>query len=966
MKNKSILFGILFTFLGAVILMMSSNNVQNRASYSPRVCEVENSVKGIKGAVEYLAKIRNNQQSGVINPADEIGARKSVDKMRTNSHKSSKSVNWTELGPDNIGGRTRAILIDQTDPTYKTIYAGSVAGGLWKSTTNGTSWVRVSTFDDNLAVSCITQAPNGHIFVGTGEGLYTGIGNGGRGFIGNGAYRIEPENNDNVTHLTALAPTPNQHSEYAYLNKIAADPVSGRLFVATNRGLRVSDDNGDSWYNPIKLTGNVYNTSNAHDVDVSPIGGFVIASVGNWAWVSPTGDSLSFVNKSGGGGGLPNSGLGRIEFAIAPSNPNILYASAAANSGALDNIYRSEDSGENWEIVGPGGSPEFNLFWYGTDISSGQGVYDNTIAVYPDNPDRVLVGGINMWRGERINGGFFNWEQISLGQLDNISPKYCHVDHHTYVFDPTDPNRCFVGCDGGVALTQDGGNSFITLNNKYSVTQFYSVAYSNSDPVIGGSQDNGTLIIGRKGSEPKRGDEIMGGDGGYCAISMINPKVFFVSTQRGNAFRSPDSLASFSTSAAFLGAEVNGYNTAFVTPMVYWESFNDYQSRDSVNFKALKQYNPGDSVLVRSGNNLYPFYHIAQQTMIKNNYYQIQDIVQCKFFYGAQGSVSMTFEALDFSATPKWYNIADITGTVQTMAFSKDGNHLYVGTQGGNLYRISNIAYSYDSLSADIRSAFCVISTELIRTFGGQAITSISVDQTNPAKILVTLGNYGNSNYVYYCEDALDQNPTFTSKQGNLPQMPVYSSTLEMNNPEKVIIGTEYGVFYADNIASPVWEASSDFPTLPTFMIRQQTIQKSGITIPIITELDTSYFSYQGTYNWGEIYAGTHGRGLFNSTNFVGIDDIDDGPDNKSPELAIYPNPASEFVHLEFMLKQKDEVNIFVYDLQGRIVRSVNPKVYNTGSHKVSLDCYDLSKGTYIVQLIAGNKKTTSKLVVMK
>lgn len=966
MKNKSILFGLLFAFLGLIIVVISSSNVQQKANYSPRVCEVENSVKGIKGAVEYLVKIRNNQETGLINPADEINARQNVDKMRKNSYKSSKSLSWLELGPDNIGGRTRAILIDNTDPTYHTIYAGSVSGGLWRSTTSGTSWVRIDGFNDNLAVSCITQAPNGHIFIGTGEGLYDGIGNGGRGFIGKGVFKLEPENNDKITHLDALTPTPNEHSEYAYINRIVCDPVSSRLFVATNKGIRVSDDNGISWYNPIKFTGNVYNTENAYDIDVSSQGGLVIASVGNMAWVSPTGDSLSFVNKSGGSSGLPNSGLGRIEFAMAPSDPSIIYASAASNSGALDNIYRSENSGETWEIIGPGGSSQFNIFWYGADISQGQGVYDNTIAVFPDNPNKIMVGGINMWLGEKINGGYFNWQQISEGGMNNISPKYCHVDHHTYVFHPTNPNICYIGCDGGITLTQDGGNSFITLNNNYSVTQFYSVAYSNSVPVIGGTQDNGTLIIGRKGSEPQNAKEIFGGDGGYCAISMINPKVFFVSTQRGNVMRSPDSLSSFSTSAAFLGGEVNGFTTAFVTPFVFWESFNDFASKDSVTFKAQKQYNIGDSVLIRSGNNLYPFYHITQQPLVQNHDYQIQDIIQCKFFYGVKDAVFMTFKALDFSATPKWFKIAEISGTVQSMAYSKDGNHLYVGTQAGNLYRISNISYSYDSISADTRSAFCVISTELMNTFSGQAVTSISVDGDDPAKILVTLGNYGNNNYIYYCENALDQNPTFISKQGNLPLMPVYSSVIEMNNTEKVIIGTEYGVFYTDDIASPVWDASSDFPTLPTFMMRQQTILKSTITVPVFTGSDTSYFSYQGTYNWGEIYAATHGRGIYVSSSYIGIDEIGDDHANKTPQLTIYPNPAFENVNIQFTLKEKDEIIIFVYDLNGRIVRSVTPQVYNSGSYKVSVNCNDLSKGTYIVQLIAGNKKTSSKLVVMR
>lgn len=965
MKNKSLLFSILTTFAIAIILVISGKGVDRNASYSPRTCDVESSVKGIKGAIEYLVKIRNNQETGIAAPADVIDARQRVDKMRNNTLKSSKFLSWKELGPDNIGGRTRAIIIDATDPTHQTLYAGSVSGGLWKSTSSGTSWSRIANFDDNLAVSCMTQAPNGHIFVGTGEGLYDGIGNGGRGFIGNGAYKIEPGNNDKVTHLDALTPVPNEHSEYAYINKMACDPVSGRLYAATNRGLRVSDDYGITWYNPIKLTGNVYQTSNSFDVDVSPDGGFVIASVGNWAYISPTGDSLTFVKKSGGGSGLPDSGLGRIEFAIAPSDPTILYANAAKSNGSLDNIYRSEDAGETWQVIGPGGSPEFNLFWYGDIISQGQGVYDNVVEVFPNNPNKIFVGGINMWLGERINGGYFNWEQISEGQLNKINPKYCHVDHHIYVFHPTNHNVCYIGSDGGVAVTQDAGNSFITLNNNYSVTQFYSVAYSNSIPVIGGTQDNGTLSISRMGSEPMSGKEINGGDGGYCAISMINPKVFFISSQRGSVYRSPDSLASLSTSAAFLG-EADGFSAAFVTPFVYWESFNDYNSRDSVTFKAHKNYNPGDTLIVRSNNNQYPFYHVTQKFLQKNKDYQIQDIVQCKFFYGATSAVFMTFEALDFSKTPEWFKIADISGTVQTMAYSKDGNHLYVGTQGGNLYRISNITYSYDSVSADIRSAFCVISYELINTFSGQAITSISVNNSDPSNIIVTLGNYGNNNYIYTSENALDQNPTFTSKQANLPEMPVYSSVMEMNDPDKVIIGTEYGVFYTDNINNPVWEAATDFPNLPTFMMRQQTILKSKFVVPVITAGDTAYFAYQGTSNWGEIYAATHGRGLFICSSFVGIDDIENGHTNNTPQLTLYPNPASENVNMEFNLKQRDEVSILVYDLNGRIVLANSPKIYNNGSHKVTFNCNDLSRGTYIVQLIAGNKKTTSKLVVMK
>jgi hypothetical protein len=107
----------------------------------------------------------------------------------------------------------------------------------------------------------------------------------------------------------------------------------------------------------------------------------------------------------------------------------------------------------------------------------------------------------------------------------------------------------------------------------------------------------------------------------------------------------------------------------------------------------------------------------------------------------------------------------------------------YIGTESGNVFRISNLTYANSAATASITSALCVVSTQQIKSFPNRTITSISVDPKNPQHIIVTLGNYGFDEYVYNIDNALDSLPTFTSVQGNLPLGPVYSSLIELIIP---------------------------------------------------------------------------------------------------------------------------------------------------------------------------------------
>ncbi len=138
-------------------------------------------------------------------------------------------------------------------------------------------------------------------------------------------------------------------------------------------------------------------------------------------------------------------------------------------------------------------------------------------------------------------------------------------------------------------------------------------------------------------------------------------------------------------------------------------------------------------------------------------------------------------------------------------------------------------------------------------------------------KSLVTLGNYGNTDYVYYSTNALGDAPVFSSVQGSgetgLPAMPVYSSVLEMQaNTDIAIIGTEEGIWMSDDVSTGEWyQASTGMGKVPVMDLKQQTNYKGSFTIttydPVTNE--PSYEIFTEIKNYGMIYAATHGRGIF-------------------------------------------------------------------------------------------------------
>jgi hypothetical protein len=228
-------------------------------------------------------------------------------------------------------------------------------------------------------------------------------------------------------------------------------------------------------------------------------------------------------------------GFGRSELGIAPSDPARAYALVARQrfgwlginwggflpiGGITVGLFRSDSGGMSWPNVFSPGS-----------FQGQQANYDSAIAVHPEDPDTVFLGGVMMIRSR--DGGV-TWT--------DVTPP--HVDIHEIAFDAA--GRLLAASDGGVYRSEDLGDSWVSLNRNLGTVQIYaglSVDSRSHGTLLAGTQDNGTLLSNGAGTSWRM---VSGGDGGYTAIHPDDPDVLFVQLQfPGNLFRSDDGGLSF-------------------------------------------------------------------------------------------------------------------------------------------------------------------------------------------------------------------------------------------------------------------------------------------------------------------------------------------------------------------------------------------------------------------------------------
>ena len=988
MNIKSILIGSLafgFAFGGAFLIKTQ----EEKTVYTPRV---NGGLQSNTGYAEYMHMLRADPVTGVVDQNLVNQARSEVIARAKIKSKSSLGLNWIQQGPDNVGGRTRAMLIDKDNSNI--VYAGSVTGGLFISTDGSLSWNPVTGMQGllgaNLAISCITQTSSGRIFFGTGSTFEGAYGNGGSGAIGNGVYEYVRSSGAVLPVVTNSTQTPNNNSSSFWTATNAIGSYGDRLYLGTKSGLVYADPNGSGiyptsfsgWTNPIEVLPGLPETSVVQDIDVGT-DGTVLVSFGGKGYIASQGSNI-FVK-------IPTSAMSggsRWSGAIAPSNPDVMYM--LRSNGTLKGLSITIDKGANWSEIVPAsvstGTATSKDPFVQNDGTGGQGGYDDAIAVNPGNWGHVIVGGVQLyeWKyslGSSPIGG--SWLKSAILN-EFVAPNvYVHADKHTIVWENS--TTVYVGSDGGVAKSSDGALTWQSRNLGYNVTTFYDMNISANGYILGGAQDNGTQLVsfGDFGNvTPLGAVEIQGGDGFDCAFSNFGG-IAYATSQYGSLSRSSGGPGG-NIYDPYLSNLVATVNQPFHTVIENWESTNDMTSKDTI-----VAYIGSAGLIINIGDTIFPgdtlfAGQIIKYTSLTNNIelsytvpsdlilgipvdsIKLLDRIQNKFVTRTTNGIYLTEDAARLNALSiRWFKIAPQTN-VENFEFSADGNHLFMGTSNGSVIRVSGLDLvhrSDDQMHWDTTLTMQQIASGL----GG--VVSIAIDPNDANNVIATSTSYNTGNHVYRCTNALTTTSStgnFTAIQGSgsgsLPKMPVYDAEVDYSDNNKVIIGTEWGVWTTDNAFSAASGA----------LVEWTDESGAGMAHVQVFAVEQQRLSSWESVNSGVVYLGTHGRGFYKATELEVVsvkenafDDFADGNGFVS-NLNVYPNPLNNAGTLSFNVRENVETTIRIYNLTGSLVKTIELGLTTKGEHKERFDASTLSIGSYIISLEAGSERKVAKFIVTR
>lgn len=643
-------------------------------------------------------------------------------------------IEWKERGPNNIGGRTRAILFLSS----KKVLAAGVTGGLWVTediTATNMLWKPVNPFGTaTINITCIAQDPTNSntLYLGTGEK------NGSRQ-VGSGIYK----STDGGVSWSSLASTTfsGPSSNFSYVSKILVASngdvyaatagyycnVNGGLMKSTNGGTnwtRVIGTNGTSCSNGADLTGADLEENNAGDLfftSANPSGhvyisnksthGNNVGNAGNWTDITPTG---SWKN---------------IQIGVSKqSNSGVIYAACqGSNSSDVTGIYYSSNKGTNWTsrsvptICDQGNNSVF---------TRSQAWYDLVVEIDPANDNTAYFGGIDLLKTTDAGATFSQITTWSnFWPCGGSTPPEVHADHHALIFNPYTANAALSGNDGGLYYSTDMNTSipnWTSKNDGYNVTQYYAIAThpSTKDIVIGGTQDNGSHLLQFYGTGI--GSQISGGDGGFCHILQTN-SIYRISSYV--------------------------YNHYFL------ETGAGYQSQTASNTQTGRFINPTD----------------------------LDDANALLFSAGSSNRLEIRSGVTSGTLVRSDYNLGFNNRRLSALKVSPNNNDaLYVGDDGGNIYKITN------------RSGTPTKATWGGNIGANGYISSIDVWESKSGaddSILVTLSNYGTES-IFLTSNGTNASPTWVDIDDNntLQDMPVRWGIFSRESSNKLFIATDLGV----------------------------------------------------------------------------------------------------------------------------------------------------------------------------
>ena len=429
----------------------------------------------------------------------------------------SRVIHFRQIGPAIAGGRVSAVAGVAGNPDV--YYVGAADGGVFRTDDGGITWTALFQHQPVASIGALAVDPRNPavVWAGTGEANIRNDVS-----YGDGVY-ASSDGGRHWRHL-GLAQT-------FQISRIAINPLHpDTVLVAAmgspwtdspHRGVYRTRDGGASWHKVLYVGPDV----GISDLAMDPVDPEIVYAATyrfrRTPWHYSDGGPEDAIYKSIDGGvswkrldghGLPAGPLGRIGLAVAPSDPNIVYAVIGTKAGV---VWRSDDAGAHWRLVSRYQNADARPFYF------------SHIAVDPKNPQHVSA--LSEFLVESTDGGV-TWHKIA---------KQIHVDNHAIWIDPSGSGRIIEGNDGGVALSLDNGRHWRFLDN-LAIEQFYHVA---SGPglryeVCGGLQDNSSWCGPSFSKNPngildRAWSALNGGDGIYGIPAPDDPNLIYNSTQNG-------------------------------------------------------------------------------------------------------------------------------------------------------------------------------------------------------------------------------------------------------------------------------------------------------------------------------------------------------------------------------------------------------------------------------------------------
>jgi len=685
------------------------------------------------------------------------------------------TLKFRSIGPAAYSGRISDIAVNPENTSE--YYIGVASGGLWKTENHGTSFKPIFDNQPVFSIGCVTLDPNNPnvVWVGTGEnntqrnlaygdGVYKSV-NGGKSF-------------KNMGLKTS-----------SQIAKIIVDPrCSDVVYVACQgqawgpggeRGLYKTCDGGETWERILHIG----EYTGITDLEMDPRNPDILFAAAHqrerrvYSKINGGPESGLHYTDDGGKtwkqlrGGLPGGDVGRIGLAMAPSNPDVIYA-VIELPGSSGGTWCSTDRGASWEKRSNkvAGSPQ----------------YYNELYCDPNDENTVILMDT---RAALSDDGGRTWV--------SIEGRNKHVDNHALWIDPCDSRHMIMGSDGGLYESYDRAQTWQFKNN-LPITQYYHVRTDNDYPfynVYGGAQDNGSWFgpsqTHRRAIVNDDWTYTIGGDGYLSIPDPSNPDIHYCESQYCGIRRYDESTG----------------NSIGIQPQP-----------------------TEDEEYTWNWNTPYLISHFDTKTLYLGGNYVFKSTDMGGSWKKISGDMTRGIDQNDLPMMGKMWPPEAVAKNLSTSVFGnifalsesqlKQGL-LYVGTDDGLIWVTED-----DGANWTKYETFTGVPE---MTFVNYITPSMHDESTVYACFD---GRKNSSDFTPYLIKSTDKGATWTSIAANLPSGTVYCIQEDHENPNILFIGTEWGVWTTIDGGQKWVQLKSGIPTI---QVKELTIQRRENDLAVAT-----------------------------------------------------------------------------------------------------------------------------------